>query len=132
MLCVRRILGQGMNKRKTGTYHEQMAAKYLIKKGYRILEQNYRSRFGELDIVAWDRGTLVIVEVKYRRGSICGTPAESVDWRKQRKICHVTMDFIMRHRLYYNKPCRFDVIEVYGAGEICHIEAAFDFSCAAY
>lgn len=116
-----------MNKREKGTEQEMVAAQYLKKKGYVILEQNYRCRYGELDIVARKDATLVIVEVKFRSGSGCGDPAEAVDARKQRKICRVTLNYLMRHPQYQEKPCRFDVISVYGDGQIRHIENAFLF-----
>lgn len=116
-----------MNKRSIGTEKETMAAEFLKQKGYRILEMNYRCRQGELDIVAQKEDVLVIVEVKFRSGSACGDPAEAVDGRKQRKICRVTLDYLMRHPQYQEKPCRFDVVCVYGDGKIRQIEDAFMF-----
>ncbi len=116
-----------MNKRAKGTEQEMVAAQYLEEKGYVILEQNYRCRYGELDIVASKQEMLVIAEVKFRSGTGCGDPAEAVDARKQRKICRVTLDYLMRHPWYQEKPCRFDVICVYGDGQIRHIEDAFLF-----
>ena len=116
-----------MNKREIGTEQETIAAKYLEKNGYVILEQNYRCRYGELDIVARKNDMLVIVEVKFRSGAGCGDPAEAVDVRKQKKICRVTLDYLMRHPWYQEKPCRFDVIAIYGDGQISHIEDAFSF-----
>ncbi len=116
-----------MNKRKTGTDYETMAVDYLVKSGYRILERNYRSRRGEVDIIAFYEGVLVIAEVKYRADDRCGEPEEAVDLRKQRTICRVTMDYLMRHKHFYNRPCRFDVISICGNGSIRHTENAFDF-----
>lgn len=116
-----------MNKRSVGTEKETMAAEFLKSQRYRILEMNYRCRQGELDIVAQKEDTLVIVEVKFRSGAACGDPAEAVDVRKQRKICRVTLDYLMRHPQYQEKPCRFDVISIYGDGQIRHIKDAFMF-----
>lgn len=116
-----------MNKRNVGTEKEAMAAEFLKHQGYRILEMNYRCRQGELDIVAHKDDMLVIAEVKFRSGSVCGDPAEAVDVRKQRKICRVTLDYLMRHPQYNEKPCRFDVICIYGDGQIRHIKDAFLF-----
>jgi len=116
---------QFMNRRRTGTEKETLAAAYLKKKGYTILECNYRCRYGELDIVARHENTLVIAEVKYRSSERCGDPAEAVDLRKQKKICRVTMDYLMRHPYFQGRPCRFDVIAIYGNGQIRHIEDAF-------
>lgn len=116
-----------MNKRAKGTEQEAVAAEYLKQNGYTILELNYRCRYGELDIVARKGDMLVIAEVKFRSSSLCGDPAEAVDARKQRKISRVTLDYLMRHPQYQEKPCRFDVISVYGDGQIRHIENAFFF-----
>ncbi len=116
-----------MNKRKIGAQQENVAAAYLQKKGYRILETNYRCRYGELDLIAFKEGVLVIAEVKYRKYGGCGHPAEAVDRHKRRQICKVTLDYIMRHRFYDGKPCRFDVIAIQGNGRITHIEDAFMF-----
>lgn len=116
-----------MNKRSVGAQKEALAAEFLKSRGYRILEMNYRCRQGELDIVAQKEDTLVIAEVKFRSGTMCGDPAEAVDGRKQRKICRVTLDYLMRHPQYQEKPCRFDVISIYGDGQIRHIEDAFMF-----
>lgn len=116
-----------MNKRSIGSEKEMLAAEFLKSRGYQILEMNYRCRQGELDIVARKDDMLVIAEVKYRAGFACGDPAEAVNVRKQRKICRVTLDYLMRHPQFQEKPCRFDVICVYGDGQIRHIEDAFFF-----
>ena len=113
--------------RAAGIRGEAEVARYLRKKGYTLLASQWRCRFGELDIVAQKEDTLVIVEVKFRSGAACGDPAEAVDVRKQRKICRVTLDYLMRHPQYQEKPCRFDVISIYGDGQIRHIEDAFMF-----
>ena len=116
-----------MNKRSIGSEKEMLAAEFLKSHGYQILEMNYRCRQGELDIVARRDEMLVIAEVKYRADFACGDPAEAVDVRKQRRICRVTLDYLMRHPQFQEKPCRFDVICVYGDGQIRHIEDAFLF-----
>lgn len=116
-----------MNKRVVGAEKETVAADYLKEQGYKILEMNYRCRQGELDIVARKADVLVIAEVKFRNNTAYGDPAEAVDVRKQRKICRVTLDYLMRHPQYQEKPCRFDVISIYGDGQIRHIENAFLF-----
>nr|MBQ8251997.1 YraN family protein [Lachnospiraceae bacterium] len=116
-----------MNKRKIGADYEEIAAGYLESKGYRILERNYRCRYGEVDIIAVRDGMLVIVEVKYRSSTGCGEPAEAVDVRKQRRICRVTMDYLMRHQYFYGKPCRFDVISICGDNHPEHMENVFCF-----
>ncbi len=71
---------------KTGKVGEEIAREYLKKKGYKILEQNCRSRFGEIDLVAKDAKDLVIIEVRTKRGEQFGTPEESLDKKKLKKL----------------------------------------------
>lgn len=80
--------------------------------GYHILEYNFRSRQGEIDIVAKDGKYLVFVEVKYRASTRSGDPLESVDLRKQRRICRAARYYLMRHQLDMDTPCRFDVAAI--------------------
>lgn len=113
-----------MNKRKTGSEYEGLAAKWLENHGYRIVERNYRCSQGEIDLIAEKDGYLVFVEVKYRRTGQKGDPAEAVDYRKQKKISKVAEYYCWKKRKL-NQPCRFDVICVLGQ-EIRHIEHAFE------
>ena len=116
-----------MNKRKTGAEYENLAAQYLKEQGYTILKQNYRNRFGEIDILAKKDEVLVFVEVKFRSTNACGAPLEAVDMRKQRKISRTALYYYAGHGYEENIPCRFDVIAIYGDGRIQHIENAFEF-----
>ena len=118
-----------MSKRSQslGGRGEDAAARHLEAMGYTIRTRNYRKRFGEVDIVAEKDGVWIFVEVKTRSSDRCGTPAEAVDARKQRKICAAALSYISE----YGKDgqgARFDVIEVYvgkGGLEIVHIPDAF-------
>lgn len=112
-----------MNKRKTGAVYEQKAAEYLEKAGCRILEMNYRCRAGEIDIVARDGQYVVFCEVKYRSGSLAGSPLDAVDYKKQQVIFRCAQFYLAEHRLQ-DVPCRFDVIGIEGE-EITHIKDAF-------
>lgn len=97
-------------RRETGRRGEEAAASHLAARGYRILHRNWRCRLGELDIVAEDKGTIVFVEVRTRaaRGRF-GTPAESVDARKRRKLAALAQTYLaMTGRR--NAHVRFDVI----------------------
>lgn len=114
-----------MNKRKIGAAYEQLAANYLRKNGYRILEKNYRCPLGEIDLVAMDGSYLVFVEVKYRGSSRDGNPLEAVDQRKQRIIGRVARYFLLSHPKYTDTACRFDVVGISGE-EICLIRNAFE------
>ena len=106
-----------------GILGEDIAAKYLKKKHFKILERNHRNRVGEIDIVAMHKKILVFVEVKSRSTLEFGTPAEAVDERKQHKLRQVASLYLITHK--YDGPCRFDVIEVLDGQVINHIENAF-------
>ena len=112
------------NKRQIGSDYEQKAVQYLLKNGYTILEQNYRNRCGEIDIIARQRGVLVFLEVKYRTTSSYGSPLEAVNWHKQNQIKKVAFFYMMCHGLSEWTPCRFDVI-AYEGDRLTHIENAF-------
>jgi putative endonuclease len=115
------------DNRTIGAAYEDMAARYLAKHGYTILERNYHDRYGELDLVAEKDGWLVVVEVKYRSGTRYGGPLEAVTPQKQRRICRATMGYYAAHGYGEDHSCRFDVIGITGDGTIQHIENAFEF-----
>lgn len=113
-----------MNKRETGSRYEEMAAEFLEQKGCRILEKNYRTRNGEIDLILMDGRYLVFAEVKYRKDDRKGTALEAVDWRKQQIIRRVAAEYLYRHHCRADQPCRFDVIGITG-DVISHIKNAF-------
>lgn len=102
---------QGNDRIKTGKRGEDLAAAYLEKAGYKIIERNYRCIFGEIDIVAKDGRTLVFVEVKSRRSDRFGIPQESITFRKQRKITQIAMNYI-KERGFDQNEARFDVVSI--------------------
>lgn len=116
--------GKRDGKREKGYLEEQRAAEYLTQKGYQILERNFYSRQGEIDIIARDGKYLVFVEVKYRKNDSGGHPLEAVDIRKQKRICRTADWFCCRHGYHEGIPCRFDVIGIMGE-EIVHVKDAF-------
>lgn len=116
-----------MNKRTIGTAYETKAAAYLKENGYTILEQNYRTAFGEVDLIAKKEKVVVYVEVKYRSSSCYGDPLEAVDKRKQRQISRVANYHYAGYTKGQEMDCRFDVIGIYGDGTIHHIQNAFYF-----
>lgn len=103
-----------MNKRQTGTTYEQKAVSYLQQQGVRILEQNYRNRKGEIDIIARDGEYLVFIEVKYRRDAEKGMPEEAVTYRKQVNICRTADYYRMVHGIGEFAAVRYDVIACCG------------------
>lgn len=109
--------------RKTGVQGETEVVRFLKQKKYRIIETNYHTMFGEIDIIAQDREILVFIEVKKRLTLAFGRPCEAVDGRKQHKIRTSATCYLKEKRLW-DKPCRFDVIEVIDT-EMNHIENAF-------
>lgn len=113
-----------MNKRQLGTDYEDMACKYLQNKGYIILERNFRSKKGEIDIIAKDNDVLVFVEVKYRRNNSYGYSAEAVNNKKQTVIYRVAEAYLAYRKEYYGMPCRFDVIG-FDSDKLNHIKNAF-------
>lgn len=101
-----------MNQRETGATYEQAAAEYLERQGYRILTKNFRSRYGEIDLIAVENGILVFAEVKYRTTTDIIRPEEAVDWKKQKKICKTADYYRLRKQIPEDVPCRFDVVSV--------------------
>ena len=110
-----------------GARAEQLAADFLKKKGVRILAQNYRTRQGEVDLVGFQDGVYLFVEVKYRKTSRSGAGFESVTAAKQRKICGCALHYLWRHDLGSSVPVRFDVISIDPEG-ILWIRDAFPFT----
>jgi putative endonuclease len=96
---------------KFGTKGESLAAWYLKKKGYKIIEQNYRSHLGEIDIIAKEKKTIVFVEVKSRRSVRFGSPKWAVTPKKQRKISMVALYYLKTTR-QTDVKARFDVVAV--------------------
>ena len=112
------IRAQG--RRERGTAVESAARAYLLRAGLREVAANASYRFGELDLVMLEydgtrsTGTLVFVEVRYRRDARFGGGAASVDFNKRRKLVRAAQAFLVAHREYRDAPCRFDVIEADG------------------
>ncbi|HEY3175446.1 MAG TPA: YraN family protein [Candidatus Polarisedimenticolia bacterium] len=114
-----------------GLSGEELAAEHLASRGYKILARRYRTRLGEIDLVAALGGLLVFVEVKARRGGGFGAPAEAVHARKQARIMRVAQLFLLERlpRGEVEPSCRFDVISItWEPGRLAvidHIEDAF-------
>lgn len=112
------------NKRRLGSRFERLAAEYLIGQGLEIRERNYRSRQGEIDLIAKDDGYLVFIEVKYRSDDSKGDPAEAVGRYKQQRIRAAARYYMYQNRYGEDTPCRFDVIAILH-GRIRWIQNAF-------
>jgi len=98
-------------RQKSGQRGESLAAWYLKKNGYKIIEQNYRTPLGEIDIIAKDKKTIVFVEVKSRQSIRYGNPKWAVTPKKQRKISMVALQYLKSTR-QMDARARFDVVAV--------------------
>ena len=112
-----------MDKRKTGTAYEIIAADYLKQQGVHILKMNYRTLLGEIDIIARAKEILIFIEVKYRKNASYGYPWEAISIQKQKKICQVARQYI--YSIRWNKQVRFDVISICG-NEVLWFQDAFE------
>ena len=98
-----------------GNLGETLARVELERDGYAILATRYRTRFGEIDIVAEERGTIVFVEVKARQSARYGTAAETIGPAKRRRIAAMALDYLAKTN-QLTTPCRFDVVAIDGIG----------------
>jgi putative endonuclease len=117
-------------KQLLGQEGERIAERFLLKKGYQLVQRNYRCALGELDLVVLDRRVVVFVEVKTRTGQGFGTPFEAVEFRKQRKMIQAAQCFLAQNGLQ-QRDARFDVVGISWPGSeprVEHIENAFELS----
>jgi putative endonuclease len=110
-------------RQEAGAHAEEIAAQYLGEKGLQVIARNYRTRQGEIDLVARDGGVLVFVEVRQRSREDFGGALESIDERKQRRIALAAHGYL--GEIGHEPPCRFDVVTVQGR-HVEWIPAAFD------
>ena len=103
-------------KKLLGREGEDLAARFLTKQGYRILERNYRTRSGEIDLIALHDGAVVFVEVKTRTSDAFGAPELAVTSRKQQRMIKAALAYI-KYKKLHQVPCRFDVVAITTAAE---------------
>lgn len=111
-----------------GSSGEEQAAGLLRANGYKIIARNYRSRFGEIDIIASESGTTCFVEVKTRQGDRFGLPQEAITLSKKRHLSRAALLFLKENNLL-EKPARFDVVSIdstAGSAKAELIKNAFD------
>lgn len=110
-----------------GAKAEAAVAAYLAERGMKIVERNFCSRQGEIDLIGYDGAYLVFVEIKYRAGQGCGWPEQAVGYAKQKKICRTADYYRYRQRIGDDQPVRYDVVAVLGEevrwyqGAFCHV-----------
>jgi len=114
-----------MNTRKVGTDKEHKAESYLTGLGMVTVERNFRTRYGEVDIIMLDGKTLVFVEVKFRSGLSAGNSLDAIDYRKRMQITRICRQYLMTHPKYYESGIRFDCIGIDG-DKVSYIRNAFD------
>lgn len=111
-----------------GAWGEDQAARFLRRRGIKILERNFRTPVGEIDIIARDRDWLIFAEVKTRRSAVFGLPQDAVGPRKQRQIIRTAQWYLQRSRSGRLQP-RFDVLGVLrcadGSAQVTHLPGAF-------
>ncbi|MDR0948631.1 MAG: YraN family protein [Lachnospiraceae bacterium] len=115
-----------MNNRQKGSLGEKMAEQYLIDCGVRILDRNFRSHEGEIDLIGRHGRYLVFFEVKSRKGSGKGLPEEAVGIRKQASICRVSDFYRTFHHISNSEYLRYDVVAI-SDGEIRWHQNAFPY-----
>ena len=109
-------------KKVLGRSAEELTAKYLKKQGYKLIERNYKTPYGEADIIAYKDGYYCFVEVKARASDIYGLPAEAVDERKRERYRRIAAYFCMSKKT--EVPIRFDISSVF-EGELEYFENAY-------
>ncbi len=123
--------GRGLSNRETGQRGEALALRYLERRGYEVLERNYRTRYGEIDLVVRRGTTLVFVEVKSRRGTAFGEPLEAVTPRKQEQVRLMAEQYLAERDPQFVdgfEEMRFDALGVLvgrGTHDVRHVEDAF-------
>ena len=116
------------NKRNEGNAAESAAVAYLENNGYKIIGRNFYSKMGEVDIICISpQDHLVFAEVKFRTSNSSGDPLEAVNPAKQKKICRSSLVYLSKNPQYSDYQIRYDVIAIYGNGDIRHIENAFEY-----
>lgn len=116
-----------MNTRAAGLEGENKACQYLINKGYKILERNWRTQRGEIDIIAYKNQTIVFVEVKRLPNGTLDMIQKELNHQKQQRILKTSKCYLLNHRQYNDSYVRFDVIviDMPGLEAVYHIENAF-------
>lgn len=99
---------------QTGKIAEDLAANYLGKQGIKIVDRNFHSRFGEIDLIALEQQILIFIEIRYRKNEKHIAAIETIDHFKCRKLISTSEYFLNKHRNYQSYQCRYDVITIIG------------------
>lgn len=99
-------------QKTAGDLAENKALDFLRKQGLKLITRNYRTNYGEIDLIMQDNNTVVFVEVRYRKSSRFGSPVESVDLRKQQKVRATAQQFLSERKIGGRYALRFDVVGI--------------------
>ena len=116
-----------MNTKQIGDNGENRAVEYLISNGFAIIERNWRTKGGEVDIIAFKNDTIVFVEVKTLPNGTIDMIQRELNYQKRQRIIKTSKRFLLKHREYNNSYVRYDVIviDMPGLEPVYHIENAF-------
>lgn len=114
-----------MDRQFIGTEAERSAETWLIEQGLTLIQRNMRCRVGEIDLIMSDGEHLIFIEVRRRQSSSYGGAAQSVDWRKQRKLLRAARFFLAANPHWSNHPCRFDIVAFEGNNQPLWYRNAF-------
>lgn len=99
-----------MEKKLSGKFAEQRACEYLIQQGMTLVQQNYYSPFGEIDLILKDQNDIVFVEVRSRGREDYGAAKETITYAKRKKLIKTGLHFLQKHQWLYKVNSRFDVV----------------------
>jgi putative endonuclease len=117
----------GLHNQQLGFHGERVAERWLVRKGWRVIQRRFRDGHRDVDLIVEREGTVAFIEVKARSGAAFGSPVEAVDWRKRRELARSARMWISRHG-HAGENYRFDVIGVLVSGakiRVRHVENAF-------
>ena len=103
---------QAASRRETGAQWEKTAESFLLSHGLKLLQRNFSSRFGEIDLIMEDQGTVVFIEVKYRKSNQHGSGADAVTFHKQGRISRTAAWYLAKNPQRAEQICRFDVLSI--------------------
>ncbi len=107
---------------QVGLQAEKLAARFLKQRGLRVVTTRFRCKQGEIDLIMWDKETLVFIEVRFRAQISYATPAETVNAVKQQKILKTARYYLWVNALHAQAACRFDVLAITGPLAKPHIQ----------
>jgi putative endonuclease len=126
-LPVWRLSEESRDLRSLGNLGEEAAARYLLERGFSILQRGFRARCGEIDLIAREGEEIVFVEVKTRTSAACGDPLEAITLAKRRRILRAASVYLQASGRW-DRPCRFDLVAVRIGTEgtqLEHVRGAF-------